>query len=66
MPEPTQQSSGAAHLDVSPENDGKSELEYDGGFGGPVRKEGTHEAVEIFRGADRVRDPTGRGRHARR
>ncbi len=34
--------------DVSPENDGSLELEYDGGFGGPARKERTHEAVEVF------------------
>ena len=34
--------------DVSPENDGSLKLEYDGSFGGPLRKERTHEAVEIL------------------
>ncbi len=40
--------------DVSPENDGTLELEYDGGFDGPPRKEWTHEAVTILRRADRL------------
>jgi ubiquinone/menaquinone biosynthesis C-methylase UbiE len=56
----------AVECDVSPENDGRLELEYDGGFGGPVRKERTHEAVNVLGGTDRVRDPTGRRRHAGR
>jgi hypothetical protein len=41
--------------DASPENDGSLKLEYDGSFGGPRRKERTHEAVEVFGGTDRVR-----------
>ena len=49
--------------DVSPENEGSLKVEYDGGFGGLARKERTHEAVEVFRGTDCVRDPTGRSRH---
>lgn len=34
--------------DVSPKNDDSPKLEYDGGFGGPRRKERTHEAVKVF------------------
>ena len=41
--------------DVSTENDGTSKLEGDGGFGGPLRKERTHEAVKILGRADRLR-----------
>jgi hypothetical protein len=43
--------------DVSPGNDGTSKLEYDGGFGGPLRKEWIDEAVEILRRADRLCPP---------
>ena len=43
--------------DVSPENDGSLKLEYDGGVGGPVRKERTDEAVEVLGGTDCLRDP---------
>ncbi len=43
--------------DVSPENDSTSKLEYDGGFGGPLRKEGIDEAVTILRRADRLCHP---------
>ena len=42
-------------VDVSPENDGSPKLEYSGTFDGPPRKDGTDEALEILRGADRVR-----------
>jgi len=49
--------------DILPENDGRLKLEYDGGFGGPLQKERTYEAVKVFRGTDRVRDPPGRRRH---
>ena len=52
--------------DVSPENDGSFKLEYDGSFGGPRRKERTHEAVEVLGGADPVRDSPGRSRHLHR
>ena len=45
--------------DVSPENDGRLKLEYDGSFGGLARKERTYEAVEVFRGTDCLRDPPG-------
>jgi hypothetical protein len=45
--------------DVSPENDDSSKLEYATGFGGPRRKERIDEAVEVFRGADRVCNPPG-------
>ena len=49
--------------DVSPENDGRSELEYTDGFGGLALKERTYEAVEVFGRTDRVRDPAGGRRH---
>jgi hypothetical protein len=45
--------------DVSPGNDSTSKLEYDGGFDGPLRKERTHEAVEILGRTDCLRDPPG-------
>jgi hypothetical protein len=34
--------------DVFPENDGSLKLEYDGSFGGSLRKERIDEAVEIL------------------
>ena len=34
--------------DVSPKNDGRLKLEYDDGFGGPLRKERTYEAVKVL------------------
>lgn len=46
--------------DVSSEYDGRLKRAYDTGFGGLARKERTYEAVEVFGGTDRVRDPTGR------
>ena len=45
--------------DVSPENDGRSKLEYDGGFGGLAGKERTHEAVTILGRADCLCDLAG-------
>ena len=47
------------HPDVSPDNDGSLKREYDGGFGGPGRKEWTHEAVKILGRADCLCDPAG-------
>jgi hypothetical protein len=38
---------GILPSDVSPENDGNVKREYDGGFGGPRRKEWIDEAVTI-------------------
>jgi hypothetical protein len=51
--------SAAVPDDVSPENDGRSKLAYADGFGGPVRKERTHEAVNVLGGTDCLRDPPG-------
>ncbi len=51
-------------LDVSPENDGRLKLEYDGSFGGLARKERTHEAIAIFGRTDHLCHPAGRERHA--
>jgi hypothetical protein len=40
--------SWSGQIDVSPGNDSTSKLEYDGGFGGPLRKEWIDEAVTIL------------------
>ena len=38
----------SCRVDVSPENDDRLKLEYDGGFGGPRRKEWIDEAVTML------------------
>ena len=47
--------------DVSPANDGNLKLEKLDASAVPTREEGTDEAVEVHRGADRGRAPPGRG-----
>ncbi len=52
--------------DVSPEYDGNVKREWNGSFGGPLRKEWIDEAVEILRRADRLCPSSSRQRHPRR
>jgi len=49
--------------DLPPENDGGSELEQTDGLGGPVRKEGPYEAIQVLGGTDRVGNSIGRSGH---
>ena len=45
---------GVEIFDISLGKDDRSRREYIMGFGGPARKERTHEAVEILEGADGI------------